>query len=152
MNNKFLISIIMALIALFIIFFVWRIDSKSSHDTTKDYIEKDPKKEESLRISIPISYSQFLYLIVSFKDSHPVDLNNMGVPKYNDIEGNTQMDISKISAAGRSLLTGTNMKIIDWCKENYCVFPTSINEKNDTIVSCPADLMVRLVKNKEEMQ
>ena len=147
MKNKFLTYVITAIIAILIILVIWRIDSLSSHDTTKAYSEKDLKAEEALRTSVPVSYGQFADLMVSFKNAHPVELNGMDVPMFDNTKGITQVDISKLRDAGRSLLTGTNMKIVEWCKDKACVFPTTINENNDTVVSCPADLMVRLVKN-----
>ena len=149
-NNKAAILVIVAVItSIVLIIFV---DSKASESTHKDYSKKNPEQEKNMRESIPVEYKQFVELVELYKSKNAVEMQGMGSPKFNYKDSLTTIDISNLEESGRSLLTGTQMSEKQWCSDTLCSFRTTQRSNGDVVVDCPADLLIRLVENKERGQ
>jgi len=128
------------------------IDSNASTTVTRDYSEKKSEQEKNVRKSIPVEYSQFIELITTFGESNPTEMQGTGTPLFIIKDSVTTIDISKVSPSGKSLLAGTQMTELFWYTDTLCSFRTTQRENGDTVVDCPADLMIRLVENYEKVK
>lgn len=135
--------LLVVLIALFTITGICLFDRKASADKTKDYAQKDPKPEENARKSIPVEYDRFVELMSSYRHNH-VNAIDLGEPEFVEDENLIRIPLTK----GKILLTGKNTDT-EWCNDSVCFFHTVIINDSVTVVSCPADLMARLVEDFE---
>jgi len=99
-----------------------------------------------------VEYSQFIELITTFGESNPTEMQGTGTPLFIIKDSVTTIDISKVSPSGKSLLAGTQMTELFWYTDTLCSFRTTQRENGDTVVDCPADLMIRLVENYEKVK
>lgn len=143
--------VIMPIVALAVILVLVRVDKKVSEDKDSKYdnTEKDCKVEEEARKYIPVRFAKFCDLVKAYKESNKVELRGMGELVYNENDSVTTIDVSKVEEYGLSRFKGTQMAKAEWCTETQCFFKTVLVNETDTVVSCPADLLVRLVEDYE---
>lgn len=144
--KRYTVAFIVVMLAIAAIIVISITDEKTSIDFENQYIQKDPKPEEDARKYIPVEYGQFVTLLKSFEQSHHVSLV-MGDPVFDKKDGVTMVSISK----GYTILTekNENAEKPEWCTGTQCFFKTIVVNETDTVVSCPADLLVRFVEDYE---
>lgn len=152
-NNKIrkvvknrVIAIMVVLLEVVAISVIVLVDKKASTDLTKSYSVKDPTFEENARKYVPVEYRQFVTLIESFKSNHEVDVV-MDCPIYDKTNNVTVIGLTE----GYSYITGKddNRENPEWCNGPQCSFETVVLNGTDTVVSCPVDLLARLVEDYE---
>ena len=138
-NEANLVTLVALLTAIVIII----TDNKANKETVINYALKDPKKEEMARKTIPVEYEQFVELMESFHRKHRGSIE-IETPFFDKNANTTKIRISR----GQALLTGKNTDT-EWCKDSLCSFHTIQVNDSVVVVSCPADLMARLVEDYE---
>lgn len=141
--KKWAVVFIVGLLAIAVILVIVIADKRASVETTKGYAMKDPKPEEKARMYVPVEYSQFVTLIRSFHQNHSATLD-IGDPICDKDESITRISISRGAVFFRNKNTET-----EWCSDTLCSFPTEAKNDSVIVVSCPADLMARLVEDYE---
>ena len=147
---KVYMPIMACIILLLAIAIVLDIDKKASKDVLKEYKTHDSEQERIEREYIPVSLTTFRNLIKSYKDIYHDDLEHMNMPKFNSETQNVTINAQGKTA--RKTITGCDDKTeFEWYQSQGTMmsFKASIIE-GDTIVSCPALLLVRLVENYEK--
>lgn len=144
--KRYVVAIIVVMLAIAAIIVISITDEKTSKDLEKQYVQKDPKPEEDARMYIPIEYGQFVTLLSSLEQFHHASLD-LGDPVFDKEESITMVSILK----GYTILTrkNENAEKPEWCTGTQCFFKTVLVNETDTVVSCPADLLVRLVEDYE---
>jgi len=135
--------IIMVSIALAVALLIYFVDKNISRDWEKVFAQKGSKDEKEARETIPVEYGQFVDLMESYLKKHRESLE-IGQPVFIKDQSITKIPISK----GHVLLTGRNSRP-NWCNDSLCFFHTEIKNDSVAVVSCPADLMARLVEDRE---
>ncbi len=134
--------VVLALLSVAAIIAIEVVNRKASAEINKEYATKAPLPEENARKYVPVEYTQFVSLVESFHNNHS-DVLNIGA-FYASEDNFTCFPISR----GQELLTGKNTAT-EWCSDTLCSFATQNVNDSIVVVSCPADLMARLVEDYE---
>lgn len=137
-------AIAVVLLALAAIVLIEVVDKKASNEIEKYYAAKDSMPEKNARKYVPVEYAQFVTLIESYHATHNAVLNIGDV--YVSEDGLTCFSIT----GSQYLLTGKHTST-EWCSDTMCSFATEKVNDSVVVVSCPADLLARLVEDYESL-